>query len=77
MKFTRILKRACLIFFGMLSALAVNAQSNPDIMLYTTDFTGWTALAEPGSETWNLSSRNNKFFHRLRYESVKLVEYNI
>ena|GEM_PF-1351060 len=49
MKFTRILKRACLIFFGMLSALAVNAQSNPDIMLYTTDFTGWTALAEPGS----------------------------
>lgn len=33
----------------MLSALAVNAQSNPDIMLYTTDFTGWTELAEPGS----------------------------
>ena len=49
MKFTRILKRACLIFFGMLSALAVNAQSNPDIMLYTTDFTGWAAFAEPGS----------------------------
>lgn len=37
------------LFLSSLSVLRINAQSSQDIMLYSTDFTGWTAVSGIGS----------------------------